>query len=269
MRTRRGAARAHLRGCGPAPLPDRRGGVARHADFEPRWWCPAGALLSPRGALRFAAAPRAGSTAARSTSTSDKRIGDSNHLFAEPGIRASARPRVRPAGARTRASRPRPHGRPSRFSGASPRWPPRSTSVPQRGFSSQPAQAPDVGTIRGLAPRHAAPATSDHRIGLGVIDHESRQRRSRMGEMSTSGSGEGPGEATTRGYSTAARSTATSDNGRLCKLGSSPGEPPGHPDSGLEPGPLRPRPCRGMSCTACRAPRPLAPWRAGSTAPTQ
>jgi hypothetical protein len=40
---------------------------------------------------------------------------------------------------------------------------------------------------------------------LKVVErHESHQRRSRMVEISLSGSGEGPGKATTRGYSTTA-----------------------------------------------------------------
>ena len=50
-------------------------------------------------------------------------------------------------------------------------------------------------------------ATPSRALGLpfasGGIDHETHPRRSRMVEISLSGSGEGPGWATGRGYSTA------------------------------------------------------------------
>src|SRR4029450_3220299 len=63
---------------------------------------------------------------------------------------------------------------------------------------SQPAQASYVGKVYGFPPTETSATPTDHGPDLEWVTRESHRRKSRMVEISLSGSGEGPGRVTSR-----------------------------------------------------------------------
>ena len=82
----------------------------------------------------------------------------------------------------------------------------------QVALPSEPTQASHVGAVRGFTSRFPASPTSDQGSNLGCVTTSRISGGAGLVEISTSGSGEGPGWATAPGYSTAAFRQPAADN---------------------------------------------------------
>src|SRR5205807_4824355 len=101
---------------------------------------------------------------------------------------------------------------------------PRALRVVYLAAPSQPADAPEAGEVQGPVAVLSSAPSSDRGADLGTIAVSRLVRQSRMVEISLSGSREGPGRATGRGYSTRDERTA----GCLETTVNHPGVSPGH-----------------------------------------